>query len=282
MYPELLKIGPITIYSYGLMLGVAFFVANILVTRELKRQGRDVSIATGVTMLALVAGVVGAKLFHILENWGDFLRAPAATAFSSGGLTWYGGFLLATLCILFYLRHKRMRMITFADIAAPALAIGYGFGRVGCQLAGDGDYGIPTDLPWAMTYPHGTVSTLSALNSELAGRYAQMYPGRAIPADIPVHPAPVYEILLAIAVFAFLYFRRTKPLPAGNQFAWFLVLHSACRFAVEIIRINPVLLLGLSQAQLLSIALFLWGAYLLYSTSVKSSNTAQQPQDARS
>jgi phosphatidylglycerol---prolipoprotein diacylglyceryl transferase len=269
MYPELLRLGPITIYSYGLMLGVAFFVANILITRELKRQGKDLGIATAVTMIALIAGVAGAKLFHILENWGDFLRNPVATTFSSGGLTWYGGFLLATLIIFLYLRGKKMRMITFADIAAPALAIGYGFGRVGCQLAGDGDYGGPTDLPWAMTYPRGTVSTLSSLNPELAARYSEMFPGRAVPADIPVHPAPLYEIALAIAVFLFLYLRRTRQLPPGNQFGWFLALHAICRFAVEFIRMNPLLLFGLSQAQLVSIGLFLWGAYFIYTTSMR-------------
>jgi phosphatidylglycerol---prolipoprotein diacylglyceryl transferase len=279
MYPELLKLGPITIYSYGLMLGVAFFVANILITSELRRQGRDVSIATAVTMIALGAGVVGAKLFHILENWNEFLRSPAATAFSSGGLTWYGGFLLATLVIFLYLRRKKMRMISFADIAAPALAIGYGFGRVGCQLAGDGDYGGPSNLPWAMTYPHGTVPTLAASNPELASRYAEMYPNQTIPADIPVHPAPVYEILLAIAVFSFLYFRRKKPLPVGNQFAWFLILHSACRFAVEFVRINPLIAFGLSQAQLVSVGLFLWGAYMLYSSG--ASKPKPVPRDGR-
>ena len=269
MYPELLTIGPITIYSYGLMLGIAFFTANILITQELKRQGKNTAIATGVTMIALVAGVAGAKLFHVLENWNEFLRTPAATMFSSGGLTWYGGFLGATLAIFVYLRRKKMTMISFADIAAPALAIGYGFGRVGCQLAGDGDYGGPTDLPWAMTYPKGTVSTLSSLNPELAGRYAEMFPGRPVPDDIPVHPAPLYEIALAIAVFTFLHLRRTKRLPAGNQFAWFLVLHSICRFAVEFIRINPLVVFGLSQAQLVSIGLFVWGAFLLYRTSAR-------------
>ena len=270
MYPELLKLGPVTIYSYGLMLGIAFFVANLLITRELKRLNMDVGIATAVTMIALVAGVVGAKLFHILENWGDFVRSPAATAFSSGGLTWYGGFLLATLIIFVYLRRKKVAMISFADIASPALAIGYGFGRVGCQLAGDGDYGLPTDLPWAMTYPHGTVSTLAASNHELADRFAAMFPDKPIPIDIPVHPAPLYEIILAIAVFLFLYHRRTGKLAPGNQFAWFLILHSLCRFAVEFIRMNPLLVFGLSQAQLVSIGLFLWGVLLLYYTSARS------------
>ncbi len=165
MYPELLKIGPITVYSYGLMLGIAFLVGNLLLTAELRRLGRDPGLATTVTMLGLIGGVAGAKLFHILENWSEFLARPTDTLFSSGGLTFYGGFLLATLFIFLYFRSRKLSLLSFADVAAPALAIGYGFGRIGCQLAGDGDYGIPTDLPWAMTYPHGTVPTLSSINT---------------------------------------------------------------------------------------------------------------------
>jgi phosphatidylglycerol---prolipoprotein diacylglyceryl transferase len=277
MYPELLKIGPVTIYSYGLMLGIAFFVGNILITRELKRRRLDTSLATTVTMIALGAGVAGAKLFHIIENWSDFLRQPVSTLFSSGGLTWYGGFLLATLLVYLFLRAKKMRLLTFADIASPALAIGYGFGRVGCQLAGDGDYGGPTNLPWAMTYPHGTVPTLSALNRELAEAWVRQFPGKPVPEDIPVHPAPVYEILLAIAVFTFLYRRRKKDMPIGNQFGWFLALHSLCRFLVEFIRLNPLIVLNLSQAQLISIALFAWGVYLVVRSSGSEARLQVKP-----
>lgn len=268
MYPELLKLGPVTIYSYGLMLGIGFFVGNLLISAELKRRGMNQALATNVTMISLVAGVAGAKLFHILEHWGEFLRDPGAVAISSGGLTWYGGFLLAVLFVFLYLHRKRISMLSFADIAAPALAIGYGFGRVGCQLAGDGDYGVPSHLPWAMTYPHGTVPTLKALDalygdSVLIKQYMARFPDSPVPVDIPVHPAPLYEIALAILVFTFLYRRRGGDHSLGNQFGWFLVLHSVCRLAVETIRLNPILLLGMSQAQLLSIGLFFWGLYLV-------------------
>jgi phosphatidylglycerol---prolipoprotein diacylglyceryl transferase len=264
MYPELLHLGPVTIYSYGLMLGIAFLVSNLLITRELRRLGQDPTLATTVTMFALVGGVVGAKLFHLFENWADFLANPRHMLFSSGGLTWYGGFLLATLLIFLYFRRRKLSLLAFADIAAPSLALGYGFGRVGCQLAGDGDYGIPSLLPWAMTYPNGTVSTLASQNPGLAQQYADMFPGQPVPADIPVHPAPVYEIILAVALFALLQHRRKKPLPAGSQFGLFLVLHGLCRFGVEFIRLNPLLLFGLSQAQLISLALVAWGAILLF------------------
>jgi len=263
MYPELLKIGPITIYSYGFMLGVAFLIANFLITNELKRLKLDVSIATSVTMMALIGGIVGAKLFHVFENWSDFLQKPIQTVFSSGGLTWYGGFLLATMLVFSYFRRKKFSMIRFADIAAPALGLGYGLGRVGCQLAGDGDYGIPSMLPWAMKYTNGTVPTLSAINIELADKFRSIYPNIPVPVDIAVHPTPVYEFLLAAALFAFLYFRRTKEHPLGNQFGWFLVFHSLTRFGIEFIRLNPHYYFGLSEAQLISIPLIVWGVYLI-------------------
>jgi len=263
MYPELLKIGPVTIYSYGLMLGIAFLLANILITRELKRLKLDVSLATGVTMLALIGGVAGAKLFHVLESWDSFIADPAGTVFSSGGLTWYGGFIFALILIYIFLRKKKFSLMKFADIASPSLAIGYGIGRVGCQLAGDGDYGIPTDGPWAMSYPDGTVSTLADRNPDLVRRFTEIFPDTPVPVDIPVHPTPLYEIVLAIGVFLFLFLRRKRDMPTSNQFGWFLLLHSICRFMVEFIRLNERMVFGLSEAQLISVFLALWGVYLV-------------------
>jgi phosphatidylglycerol:prolipoprotein diacylglycerol transferase len=261
MKPELFHIGPLVIYSYGFMLGVAFLVANLLLTRELKRRKLDPGHATVITFFALIGGIAGAKLFHILENFNEFLASPIKMTLSSGGLTWYGGFIVATTMILIYMRRKKLSFLMFADMVAPGLAIAYGIARIGCQLAGDGDYGIPTTFPLAMTYPHGTVSTLSAANPELAQRFTEIYPGVPVPADIPVHPAPLYELVLAIPVFLFLQLRRKKELQLGNQFGWFLILHSLCRLCIEFIRINPILLFGLSQAQVISIALIALGAY---------------------
>lgn len=254
MYPELLKIGPITIYSFGLMMGTAFLVGNMIIAAELKRRGKDPTIATNITMLALLGGISGSKLFHLFENWSDFIKDPISMTFSSAGLTWYGGFLLATVFVLLYVRSKKITFIEIADIAAPALALSYGIGRIGCQLAGDGDYGIPTDLPWKMSYVHGTVPTAYTLDPVTSAR---------IPTEW-VHPAPLYEFLAAVLIFTFLLLRRKKSLPPGYQFGMFLILHPLSRFFVEFIRINPKLLFGLSEAQLLSIILFIYGLYLLF------------------
>lgn len=253
MYPELLKIGPITIYSYGLMLGLSFLVGNLLLSAELKRRGRDVSLAASITMVALVFGIIGAKLFHLFEYWSEFLVNPVAMAFSSSGLTWYGGFLLAVVASLVYMKWKKVRFLDIADLTAPSLAIGYGIARIGCHLAGDGDYGIATDLPWKVSYEYGTSPTAYALDP---------ITGTRIPTEW-VHPTPVYELIAAILLFAFLYWRRKKSHPLGNQFGWFLLLHSLSRFLVEFIRINPRLISGFSEAQLISIPLIVWGAYLI-------------------
>ncbi len=260
MRPELFHIGPIVIYSYGFMLGVAFLLANWLLTNELKRRNLDPAHATMITFLALIGGVIGAKLFHVLENWNEFLAEPMKTALSSGGLTWYGGFIVALVIIAVYLRRKKIPFLLLADMTAPGLAIGYGIARIGCQLAGDGDYGCPTSLPWAMSYEYGTVPTAFRLENPMDPHSLR------IPTEW-VHPAPLYELGLAILVFTFLFRRRARPMPIGNQFGWFLILHSLCRFVVEIIRINPELFLGMSQAQVISLVLIGWGAYLVRRTS---------------
>jgi phosphatidylglycerol:prolipoprotein diacylglycerol transferase len=255
MYPELLKLGPFTIYSYGLMLGLAFIVASYLLTHELRLHGMNPNIATEVTLIALVAGLVGAKLFHLLENWDDFMHAPWQMAISPAGLTWYGGFLLAVGIIYFYLKRKKIRFLQICDFTAPGLALGYGIARIGCQLAGDGDYGIPSDLPWAMAYPHGTVPTTAR-----------------------VHPAPVYETLASVVIFLILWKLRKRGYPVGKLFMIYLLLSGIERLLVEFIRINPHLLFGLSQAQLISVALIAVGAFgvVYYNKQSPTANVRRQ------
>ena len=148
MYPELFKIGPFTVYSYGLMLGIAFIVASYILTKECERRKLNPNLATEITLLAIVFGIIGSKLFHLFENWNAFLQDPVGMAFSPGGLTFYGGLILATLAIWLYVRRKKIPFLVVADATSPSLILAYGIGRIGCHLAGDGDYGIPTSLPW--------------------------------------------------------------------------------------------------------------------------------------
>jgi phosphatidylglycerol:prolipoprotein diacylglycerol transferase len=241
MYPELLKLGPVSVYSYGLMLGTAFFVASYLFTQELRRKNMDPNLASTITMLALIFGIVGSKLFHLFEYWDEFIRNPMM-AFAPAGLTFLGGFLLAALVIFIYIRRKKISFLLIADMNAPGLAIAYGIARIGCHLAGDGDYGTTSELPWAYSYLNGTVPT---------------YPGQT------VHPTPIYELLGSILIFIFLWSIRKKTNKNGELVAYYVVLTSIARFFVEMIRLNPKIFIGLTEAQIISILLFITGSIML-------------------
>lgn len=273
MYPELFSIGPIKFHSYGAMLALAFLIANYLLSKEIERKKIYPDVSSTVTFLAIVLGIAGAKLFHLLENFERFLRNPIAEAFNAGGLTFYGGLIMATIGNLIYLRLQKIEPLRFLDAAAPSLMIGYGIGRIGCLLAGDGCYGEPCDLPWAMTFPNGYVSTLAAENPELAMQFRQLFPGVEIPKDIPVHPTPLYELFYSLIFFAVLWKLRVLPKQAGWLFFVYLILQAVGRFSVEFIRLNPSLLFGLSEAQVIAVVLILIGAVGLWRVSKEPIDT---------
>ncbi len=287
MYPVLFKIGPegwqLVIYSFGLMMAIAFLTANYFFSAEIKRRNWDDSHVTKITMIALIGGVAGSKLFSIFEDWSQFIHDPIKTAFSASGLTFYGGFIVATLGILIYLRRKKLSFYAFADMIAPAVFLAYGIGRIGCQLAGDGDYGIPTKLPWGAYYYHGTAKPTYVLPD-----YFDRYPEekivwkfdslRVIPAGVdgmgqpynrfdevtPCHPTPVYETIAAFICFAFLWSKRKKyELHLGKLFGLTIIFMGIERLLVEFLRINP-LYLSLSMAQWISIGLIFYGTYLFF------------------
>lgn len=251
MCPKLFEIGPFTVYSYGLMLGIGFIIASYLLSLEFKRKKIHTDLATEITLLALIFGIIGAKMFHLIETWDSFIQDPISEAFSAGGLTWYGGLILAVVAIWINSRRRKLPFLVIADSAAPALAIGYGIGRMGCHLAGDGDYGIPTSLPWGTDYSAGTYPPSLAL------RY--LYPDGNVPEGVLCHPTPIYEFILAVIILIFLWKIRKKDTTDGVLFMYFLVLHGFARFFVEFIRINPRLVLGLSEAQIISVILILIG-----------------------
>jgi phosphatidylglycerol:prolipoprotein diacylglycerol transferase len=263
MLPVLFKIGPITIYSFGAMVALGFLTAYWISVAEFRRRGlpKPKDLASSLLLLAFVGGLVGAKLFHLLEHPEELRGDPLGALVSPAGLTFHGGFLVAAALFLWYIWRHRLPLWRIADAIAPALMLAYGIGRIGCHLAGDGDYGIPTDVPWAVTYPKGTVPTLSALNPELRRRYEELFPGRPVPEDIPVHPTPIYEALAAGAIFALLW-RLRRSMPEGKLFALYLVLAGLERFLVEFIRLNPTYW-GLSQAQWFALAAMLVGGVLL-------------------
>jgi len=256
MCPELFKIGPLTVYSYGLMVGIAFIVGSYILTLEFKRKGIHPDLASEVTLLALIFGIIGSKLFHLFDEWDAFLQDPIGEAFSPGGLVWYGGFLVALIAVYINSRRRNLPFLVLGDAGAPALALGYGIGRIGCHLSGDGDYGIPTNLPWGTDYSNGTYPPSIAFRGT---EIAKNYPNGIVPDNTPLHPTPVYEFLLGVIIFLILWNMRKKTNVNGKIFMWFLILHGSARFLVEFIRINPRILFGLSEAQLISIILIAGG-----------------------
>ncbi|HWP82286.1 MAG TPA: prolipoprotein diacylglyceryl transferase [Bacteroidota bacterium] len=256
MCPRLLEIGPFTVYSYGLMLATGFIVASYLLTLEFKRKRLDASLANNVTLIALVGGIVGSKLLYLIEHWSAFVADPWGMAFSPGGLTFYGGFLLAATLIYFYARTKGISFFSIADSVAPGLILAYGIGRLGCHFAGDGDYGFPTDLPWGTDYSKGTYPPSLAFKN--VPEIADKYPG-GIPDNILCHPTPVYEFLMCLIIFAILWRLRTRITQTGKLFMLYLVLAAVERFSIEFLRLNPRIAFGLSEAQWISVGLFIIG-----------------------
>lgn len=257
MYPRLFEIGPFTIYSYGLMLGIGFIAASIVLTKELRRKKIDTNLGSTITLLAVIFGVAGSKLLYLVENWSEFIKQPSM-AFSPGGLTFYGGFILATLAIMVYVRRKKIPFLKICDCAAPAIMIAYGIARVGCHLSGDGDYGMPTDLPWGMVYSAGTYPPSLAFRDfpDVVAKYGV---DGVVPDTIAVHPTPLYELASGLFFFWVLWKLRERPAPDGKLFMYYLIFSGASRFAVEFLRLNPRFIFGLSEAQLIALVMVALG-----------------------
>ena len=257
MCPRLLEIGPFTIYSYGLMLATGFIVASYLLTAELKRKQIDPNIGNTVTLIAVVAGIAGSKLLFLIEHWTQFMADPIGMAFSPTGLTFYGGFLLATLMIFLYTRKQKVRFFSVADAVSPGLILGYGIARMGCHFAGDGDYGFPTDLPWGTDYSKGTYPPSLAFRS--FPEITSQYPGGIVPDNVLCHPTPVYELLFSALIFTILWRYRKSIHGNGKMFTLYLMLAGLERFSIEFLRLNPRLAFGLSEAQLIATGLIVVG-----------------------
>jgi phosphatidylglycerol---prolipoprotein diacylglyceryl transferase len=239
MQPEL-DLGPITLQTFGLMMGLGFVVAGLAAARFLKELGKPVDWAYEMVFAALVGGIVGARLWWIAENWSEAQDDLLGSLFSGSGLVWYGGALGGAAGVILWAWRRNWLTLQMLDVAAVPLAAGYAIGRIGCQLAGDGDYGSRSDLPWAMSYPDGTV-----------------------PTSLDVHPTPLYETTAMLAVFWLLWRWRHRWQP-GTLFALYLILAGAERFLVEFVRRNEDVLFGLTQPQLLSVVMIAAGGIWLW------------------
>ena len=238
MIPEI-EIGPLTLQTFGICFALAFIAAGALVGRRFVELGKPVDWAYEMAFAALIGGIVGARLDFVLENWDEVSDDVLGNVFSGAGLVWYGGVIGGALGVFLWAWYRGYLTTQLLDVAAPALALGYAIGRIGCQLSGDGDYGQPWDGPWAMAYPDGTV-----------------------PTDEEVHPTPVYETL-AMGGVAYGLWRLRNRLTGGLLFALYLVLAGVERFLVEFIRRNEDVALALTLAQLISVVMVVAGAVWL-------------------
>jgi phosphatidylglycerol:prolipoprotein diacylglycerol transferase len=236
--PEI-EIGPLTLQTFGICFALAFLAAGALVGLRLKELGKPVDWAYEIGFSALAGGFIGARVNFMIENWDEVSDDILGNVFSGSGLTWYGGAIGGALAVFAWAWYRGFLGTALLDLCAPALALGYAIGRIGCQLSGDGDYGKEWDGPWAMAYPDGTEPTTAE-----------------------VHPTPVYETL-TMALVAWVLWRLRNRLTGGLLFALYLVLSGLERFLVEFIRRNDDVALGLTEAQLISVVMVLAGAIWL-------------------
>jgi phosphatidylglycerol---prolipoprotein diacylglyceryl transferase len=252
-----LHIGWLTIPTYGLMVALAMLAAYFVLRADLARRGiasKSSSLAETLIAIPCLAGLVGAKLYHEFESPRDFLADPWHQLFSQYGFAWFGGMLAGFAAYAWVVRKQKVPLLTMLDAGSSAAALGYGIGRIGCLLSGDGDYGVPTSLPWGMSFPNGLVPTMQC-----------------------VHPTPIYEFVVACLITWVLWrfgaaesveaggtghLARAAPRKAGEVFAAYLVFTGAARFLVEFIRINPRTLFGLTNAQAASAVSIVVGVVL--------------------
>src|SRR5579864_8365225 len=244
-----IHIGPITLASYGLCVGMAMLISYFVLAKDMQRRAIHAP-ADLMVAVPCIAGLVGAKLYHVLETPRDLFADPRILI-SQYGFAWFGGFLGGFIAFVLLARHYRIPLLEIFDAASPAAALGYGIGRIGCLISGDGDYGIPTTLPWGMSFPNGIVPTTER-----------------------VHPTPIYEFLAAILIAWILWRLGARALkthvPNGLIFAAYLVLTGIARFLVEIIRINPRSFYGLKNEQAASVVSVIAGVALyLYCRKAK-------------
>lgn len=247
MYPILFKIGPFTVYSFGALMALAALCSGWVIWLELKRCRYNPEFASTMVLAAAVGGLVGARVLFILEDWSHFVRSPWDLIFSGAGFTWYGGMLGGALAVTWVVRREGIPWLRAADISAPALALAYGIGRLGCHIAGDGDWGTVSNLPWAVAYTNAIIG------------WVHPYTGIPYPPGARVHPTSIYEFIQSVAVFAVLWPLRKKGYRDGTMLWLYLILSSLARFGVEFWRVNPVIALGMTEAQWFSLILALAG-----------------------
>jgi len=269
MFPVIYDFGEVNIFgfsfhpvinSYGFMLMTAFYICYYLLHKDLKRLDYKPALAGDIVFAAAIGGIIGSRIYFLLENFEQFLNDPIGMIFSGGGLVFLGGLLGGLLAVTYIIKKNNLKWIAFADIVAPLLILGYAIGRVGCLLVGD-DYGLPTDLPWGMEFPNGIPpSTYQIFQS----RYPWVDLSGFSPGVLKVHPTQIYETLIGSGIFYYLYQKRQSVKVVGSLFFTYLTLAGTERFMIEFLRINQKYFLGFSGAQLISLTMISIGLWFLY------------------
>jgi len=242
--------------TFGLMLWCAAVAGAFLMHASFRRAGIDAD-AVGMVAVAVVAGIIGAKLWHVLDTPNEFREMGWHVLWDSAGFAWFGGLVFGIGALVVQGWRAKIGLLRVLDLAAPAAAIGYGIGRIGCFLSGDGCYGLPTNLPWGMSFPNGIE-----------------------PVFVRVHPTPLYELAAGLLIGGWLWMRGRTQKPTGWILGEYLILTGIARFLVEFIRRNPKVLFGLSNAQLASFGSVIVGIGLIaWAVTHKASdpNRTSQP-----
>ena len=267
MYPVIFElpdwlplIGGEAVTSFGVFMLLSFLTGGYILRAEMRRLGEDPEKAWDMVFMAVIGGIIGAKAYYVLLNYERLMADPMGLVFSRGGLVWYGGFILATVLVIWEIRRQKLPLPKMADAAAPALALAYAVGRIGCFMVGD-DWGRPTDSWVGIAFPQGAPPTRVdiierefgiTVDPELIERYGQI---------VPVHPTQLYEVALSTLIFFVLWRLRLTPRAAGWLFMLWLVLAGAERFAVEFFRAKDDRFIGiLTLAQVISVGIMIVGA----------------------
>lgn len=296
MLPELFRIPgfDIPVFGYGLMLVIGFLVSIQFIKFLARRSGFDPDLFVNASLIGLVVGIIGARLSHVLENIGDYTDPGRsfwanlidAINIRNGGLTFYGGLLLAAIACISYGVWKKIPLRPAMDVVAPALMLALGFGRFGCFLNGC-CYGAQCDLPWAVQFPYHSSAYIDHAQQGLITPPPELLDERdrlLSPTQISrspslesiahnehsraVHPAQLYSVFNAFLISALLFAYFTMPHAAGRVFALMLLLKGMTRFLLELLRVEPPVAwiggYGLSISMVLSIGLFITGAALWF------------------
>ncbi len=263
----------------GLILGI-LYTAWIWYDKEAKKlsppKTEEVNITpenhTGsIVVIAAIFGIIGSKIFDQLENWNSFVNDPIGSLFSLSGLTFYGGLIVAGIAVIWYSERHKISWQHLGDSIAPSLIIAYGIGRIGCQVAGDGDWGIVNtftkpgwlgwlpDWLWSYNYPHNIINEGIHIPGCVGEHCMQLAHG--------VFPTPIYETTMSLLIFIFLWSIRKKLKIPGTLFAIYLILNGVERFFIELIRVNntyDIFGYHITQAEIISVSLIIGGLLLWF------------------